>query len=275
MRSPAQGPGYEGAGQLAVVDVEPLRGREERARVPGRRVRERGQEEVQVEPGQAARAQAARRGGLGQPALPARLDAVMPHVGRVAEEQRGAGRAVEDRRAVVGHQHGCASGHAGHGQAGARAVAAASGSSSTPTRRACGNACPAPTRKRPEPVPGSATRAGETSPCAHASMASTMGRGVYVAPMGRRRSAGAQRAKRIAERVVARQHDRADRVQTMRLERTRTGDERGLAGRPPGHVLGPQRGAHARQLVLVADELRVPGGSASSEDATARAGKLD
>ena len=94
------------AHQAAVVGVEPLRGGDEGPPVARPGARRRGQEEVDVQPGEAAGLQAVGAGGQREPLLPARGDLVVAHVGGVAEEERaGAVRGRELRGAVVAGHH--------------------------------------------------------------------------------------------------------------------------------------------------------------------------
>ena len=104
--------------QAAVVHVQPLGGGDEHAQVARDRMPRGGQEEMGVQPGQPAGGHPLLPGGAAQPLLPRGGDLVMPHVGRVAQEQRGAAGRGKCRVAVVAEQHRGPAGEAGRGQAG-------------------------------------------------------------------------------------------------------------------------------------------------------------
>ena len=109
------------AHECAVVDVQPLRGGDERAEIAAAPVLGGGEEEMDVQARQGARVQAVSAGGLQEPGLPLRRDLVVAHVGRVADEERralrlgkcqcavvaevDAGPAGQPRRRQVGAQH--------------------------------------------------------------------------------------------------------------------------------------------------------------------------
>src|SRR5262249_44598091 len=77
------------ADQGAVVHVQPLGRRDQHPGVAGHRVQRGGQEEVNVQPGQAARGQAVGGRGGPQPVLPLRRDLMVAHVRRGGEEKGG------------------------------------------------------------------------------------------------------------------------------------------------------------------------------------------
>ena len=95
---PPSGPEQQLPDEPAVVHVQPLGRGDEHAQVARDRVARRGQEEMGVQPGQPAGGQPLLPGGAAEPVLPRRGDLMVPHVGRVAQEQRGpSGRAAAGR----------------------------------------------------------------------------------------------------------------------------------------------------------------------------------
>ncbi len=167
------------AHQAAVVGVEPLRGGDEGPPVARPGARRRGQEEVDVQPGEAAGLQALGARGQREPLLPAGRDLVVAHVGGVAEvEGAGVVRGRDLRRAVVAGDH----------PRRARRGPRRRGGRGRSPRRA-GRARPPPAgprrsggrrrrRSGPSRRPGQRPVRGRPRRAAQATMASTIGAGV-------------------------------------------------------------------------------------------------
>ena len=89
----------------SVLNVQPLAAGDKDSEVPRTRQPGGGEEEVDVQPGQGAGVQPPGPGGLGQPRLPPRCDAVVADERGVADEERGAIDRVEPELAVVAQYH--------------------------------------------------------------------------------------------------------------------------------------------------------------------------
>ena len=189
--------------QAAVVHVQPLGRGDEHAHVARGRVPRGGQEEVGVQPGQPARGQPVLPRGPAEPLLPGCGDLVVPHVGRVAQEQRGAAGRGQRGPAVVAEQHRGPAGEPGGGQAGpaedrgrrvdlhadqGRLRPAAPGGQEHPGRAGAGIHDPG----RPDP--------GARGPGDHARDDRRRGERLAEDPPARR---AAQRAEGVPERVFA------------------------------------------------------------------------
>ena len=257
------------ADQRAVVHVQPLGRGDQHPGVARHRVQGGGQEEVNVQPGQAARGQALAGGGGPQPALPACRDLVVAHVWRIAQEQGGAVGRRQPQRPVVAERDARPAGHARrrergpadhrgervglHPQQGCLRPAAAGGGEE-PGR--AGARVDDPGRVQ-----------GARGPADHALHHRPGGeRLARRPPLGRT----AQPAERLPQRILAGQNLAPD-LRDLTLAGVSCGvGEALLRLRPAGHLGGPQPHRHAgqRRFRLKGDHAAHCGGPAPASGAS-------